>query len=179
MLQLHRVDAGFANRLADLWATTFEQAYAGVHSGENIRAYCAANYTVEAAETHLSDPRVSCTVAFRDHTACGFYLIKHHDCPVPLNGGESELKQIYLLAGAYGTGVGDRLLDDAIQCARDAGRTWIWLSVSDLNHRARSFYGKRAFEPVGAGPIFEVGSDRLTSTIMARRVQSPMKSNVC
>jgi len=170
MLELRRVDVGFAHCLVELWATTFEQAYAGVHSAENIRAYCAANYTVESAETQLSDPKVICTVAFADRTPHGFYLVKHHDCPVPLDGGGSELKQIYLLAGAYGTGVGERLLDDAIQCIRDTGRTWIWLSVSDLNHRARSFYRKQAFKPLGAGPVFEVGFDRLTSTVMGRRV---------
>lgn len=178
MVELRRVDAGFANGLVQLWATTFEQAYDTVHSAENIRAYCATNYTIEAAETHLSDPEVVCTVAFRDRAALGFYLLKHHDAPVPLGGGESELKQIYILAHEYGSGMGDWLLDDAIQCIRNAGRSWIWLSVSDRNVRAQSFYRKRAFEPLGAGPVFEVGSDRLTSTVMGRRVQRPMRSNV-
>jgi hypothetical protein len=51
-----------------------------------------------------------------------------------------------------------------------AGGSWIWQSVSDRNRRAQSFYRKLAFEPLGAGPVLDVGSDRLTSTIMARAI---------
>ena len=98
------------------------------------------------------------------------HLVKHNECPVPLNGGASELKQIYVLASEYGSGVGKLLFNDALQCMQDAGATWIWLSVSDLNQRAQSFYRKLAFKPLGIGPVFEVGSDRLTSTIMGRKV---------
>lgn len=170
MIELRRVDPSFAPDLAELWSTTFEEAYKDEHSAENIRAYCAANYTVDAAEAVLSDPRVFCRVAFRDRTALGFHLVKHHDCPAPLAGGSSELKQLYIRAGEYGSGVGRRLMDDAMGCVRNAGRSWIWLSVSDRNHRARSFYRKLAFKPLGKGPVFEVGTERLTSTIMAREV---------
>lgn len=169
-MELRRVDKEFARQLAELWAATFEDAYEGVHSAVNIRAYIEANYTAGAAETLLSDPKAACTVAFRDRTALGFHSVKHHACPVPLGGDSSELKQLYIVAGAYGSGVGKALFDDAVQCVEDAGGSWIWLSVSDRNHRARSFYRKLAFEPLGAGPVFEVGSDRLTSTIMAREI---------
>lgn len=169
-MEIHRVDEEFAGHLVELWARSFEEAYKQVHSEESIRAYCEANYTVEAAETLLSDPRVTCAVAFSGPTATGFHLVKHHACPVPLGGASSELKQIYLLAGAYGSGVGRALFDDAVRCVEDASRSWMWLSVSDRNHRARSFYRKLAFKPMGAGPVFEVGSDRLTSTIMVRAI---------
>ena len=169
-MELRRVDGGFAQQLVALWARTFEDAYKGVHSDENIRAYCQANYTVEAAETLLSDPRIICAVAFSDRSALGFHLVKHHACPLPLAKDSSELKQIYLLAGAYGSGVGRALFEDAVQCVRDAGRSCVWLSVSDRNRRAQSFYRKLAFKPLAAGPVFEVGSDRLTSTIMAREI---------
>lgn len=170
MIKIYPVDAGFKHHLVRLWKTTFEEAYNAVHSEENIRAYCESNYTVGAAEAILSDPKAICKVAFRDHTALGFYLVKHHACPVPLGSDSSELKQIYILANEYGSGVGKSLFDDAIQCVQKAGGSWIWLSVSDLNQRARSFYRKLGFKPLGKGPVFKVGSDRLTSTIMGREI---------
>jgi len=169
-VQLRRVDRGFARQLAKLWAVTFQDAYEEVHSTENIRAYCEANYSVDAAENLLSDPSVHCAVAFGDRSALGFHLVKHHGCPLPLIGESSELKQLYVVARAYGSGVGQALFEDAVRSVQRAGGSWIWLSVSDLNYRARAFYRKLSFEPLGKGPIFEVGSDRPTSTIMARKI---------
>lgn len=170
MIELRRVDPGFSPRLVELWATTFEQAYGEEHSDENIRTYCTVNYTSDAAETVLSDPKVVCKVAFDSRTALGFYLIKHDACPMPLNGGSSELKQIYILASEYGSGVGKLLFEDALDCVRSAERSWIWLSVSDRNLRAQSFYRKQDFISLGKGPVFEVGTDRLSSTIMGREL---------
>ena len=164
------MNVGFAHRLVELWTTTFEQAYKSVHSKENIRAYCESNYTVSAAEAALSDPKVICKVAFKDRTALGFYLVKHNECPVKLRGNSSELKQIYVLASEYGSGIGKLLFDDAIHCIQGAGRSWVWLIVSDLNYRAKSFYQKLSFKQLGTGPVIEIGSDPLTSTIMGREI---------
>lgn len=170
MIEIRPVDVGFSRDLVGLWKKTFEEAYAEDHSAENIRSYCAANYTVDAAQAALTDPKVVCNVAFKGRTPAGFYLVRHHECPVKLGGASSELKQIYILAGEYGSGVGRALMDDAMECVRNADRSWIWLSVSDLNRRAQAFYRKLDFEPLGTGPVFNVGSDRLTSTILAREV---------
>jgi len=82
-----------ANALSKLLVLTFEEAYEGVHSPENIRAYCDSNYSA---------------------------------------GEVSEVLQ-------------------------DAGASWMWLVVSDLNHRAQSFYRKRGFQPLGNGPELIVG----------------------
>ena len=73
-----------------------------------------------------------------------------------------------LLAGA--SGLGKTLFEVACDTVRSAGHQWMWLCVSDINERAKAFYKKHAFEPVGPGPVFEVGSDRLTSTVMALRM---------
>jgi len=173
LTELGRVDKCFGPQLAELWRTTFEQAYRAEHHEDDIRAYCESNFSVDAAEAALCDPRIICKVAFRDKTAVGFYLVKHNDCPVPLGGSSSELKQIYVLASDYGSGVGKFMFDDAIQCIQDSGRSWVWLVVSDRNQRAQAFYRKLAFKPLGIGPVIEIGTDPLTSTIMGREIQRP------
>lgn len=79
---------------------------------------------------------------------------------------EVELKQIYIRQSQYGTGLGRRLHDDALTVARQNGSTSIWLHVSDKNVRAWRFYETLGYERSGTGPIFKVGSDRLSSTRM-------------
>ena len=170
MEKLTRVGVDYADRLAALWAETFHQAYGSLHTEENIRAYCATNFTPGSAEAALADPGVVCKVAFSGSTALGYYLTRADECPLLLDGRSAELKQIYVLRSEYGSGLGTRLFDDSVQSIRDSGASWVWLMVSDLNYRAGRFYRKREFERLGVGPVIEIGTDRLPSTIMGRKI---------
>jgi ribosomal protein S18 acetylase RimI-like enzyme len=118
------------------------------------------------AIAELKNNEVFCKIAKLGDLAVGFYLLKTHACPVPLDGKSTELKQIYILSDHYGKGLGKMLYEDAINTIKQNGSSHVWLCVSDINHRAKAFYNKLAFRAVGTGPVFIVGSDRLTSTVM-------------
>jgi len=167
MFELQIVGPEHSDQLVKLWVETYRQAYEDVHSSKNIAAYCEANFTLESASVELSNPQTACCIGSRGSDPRGFYVVKHHSCPIPVDSESSELKQIYVLAKEYGTGLGRLLYEHAIECVRAAGSNWVWLSVSDINYRAQAFYQKLGFEQLGPGPLFEVGSERLTSSIMA------------
>lgn len=167
-IQIERIGVDRAGELAELQAATFREAYAGVHTRENIEAYIRANYTTAGAEADLSADETVCCLGLTDSTVSGYYLIKHVDCPIALDAGSSELKQIYVLRSAYGCGLGRSLYQHAVATIASAGRKWVWLCVSDINYRAQAFYHKLGFAKLGAGPVLEVGSDRLESSILAR-----------
>lgn len=160
-------DAGI---LAKLWVDTFTQAYDEVHTLKNIQTYCQNNFTLNQARKELLDEKTTCVISRRNSQVNGFYLIKEVGCPVPLDESSIELKQIYILSNEYGLGLGKRLYDDVIRTVQGHSIKWLWLSVSDINFRALSFYKKLNFNAIGKGPTFEVGSDILTSTIMAKCV---------
>ena len=165
-----RVDPSRAPELVELWKSTFKQAYSDVHSADNIERYCTAKFTIANALATLSDKNVVCAFCHRDEKPIGFYILVHHECPFPLAGKSSELKEIYILADAYGSGVGRAMLEDACKVVRSVNGKWIWLAVADQNIRAQSFYDTAGFTGVGPGPIFEVGTDHLASTIMTRQI---------
>lgn len=169
MYRLNPATLDDADTLSALWVETFTQAYDGVHSPENLEAYCRANFTLEKARAALLDPYTTCFISSRDATPIGFYLLKQAPCPHPLSGPSAELKQIYILASEYGKGLGAQLFAHAMETLAVQSTDRVWLSVSDINHRALAFYKKLGFEAMGAGPTFEVGSDRLTSTVLVRR----------
>ncbi|MCH8867486.1 MAG: GNAT family N-acetyltransferase [Proteobacteria bacterium] len=169
MFELQIVGTEFSDQLVKLWVDTFKQAYEDVHSPEDIAAYCAANFTAESASDELSSPQTVCCIASVENDPRGFYLVKHHGCPIPVAADASELKQIYVLASEYGNGLGRSLYEHATECIRAAGSGCVWLSVADINLRAQAFYKKLGFDRLGPGPILEVGSERLTSSIMAYR----------
>jgi ribosomal protein S18 acetylase RimI-like enzyme len=170
MYKIHRIGSESSSVLSKLWKDTFAQAYSDVHSADNIDAYCRNNFSTNTAISELGSDNVICKIAMAETAAVGFYLLKEHNCPVPLEGRSTELKQIYILSSHYGQGLGSMLYDDAINTMHQSGSQYVWLCVSDINHRAQSFYKKREFTLVGSGPTFEVGSDRLTSSMMVKRI---------
>lgn len=155
-----------ANLLQHLWVATFSAAYHDVHSAENIAAYCDTNFTLEAAQSALSDPLTLCKFAGPVTAPQGYYVLRQQSCPITDHVPAYELKQIYLMAEAYGTGIGKALFEDAVAEARAGGAKCLWLSVSDKNIRAQRFYQKLGFSVAGRGPDFHVGTDRLTSQIL-------------
>jgi len=152
--------------LLDLWERTYREAYKDVHRSEDIDAYVVVNFTAENAKALLQDKEVACRLAIHNEKYVGFYILKPGIDVITDTSGV-ELKQIYILSEAYGMGLGRQLFDDAVQVAKAAGHEYMWLSVSNRNHRAKRFYEKLNFQIVGTGPIFEVGTDRLSSTIMS------------
>ncbi|MFK7865486.1 MAG: GNAT family N-acetyltransferase [Pseudohongiellaceae bacterium] len=160
------------NILVKLWKESFIQAYTSEHSQQNIQTYCNANFTEEQASEILGDANSECIIATENEEPSGFYILRHCNCPIELDGQSSELKQIYILSDHYGTGLGKLLYENAVQSTVNANRSWLWLCVSNLNYRAQSFYDKLGFEVIGKGPDLHVGSDVLNSTIMARPIGS-------
>ncbi len=157
-------------QLKDLWEESFRQAYTDVHSPENIESYCSENFTDKEALKFLEDPQTVCTLASLNGLKVGLSVVKHHDCPIELEASASELKQLYILASEYGTGLGKILIEDAFRIAKEAGNDRIWLCVSAINYRAQSFYSKFGFSKIGNGPTLKVGSDRLPSLIMSLKL---------
>ena len=60
-----------------------------------------------------------------------------------------ELRQLYLLDEAKGTGIALALTDWAVAEARRRGAVELWLSVFSDNPRARRFYERYGFKEVG------------------------------
>lgn len=172
MLTLRSIDTDSAELLSKLSIETFTQAYEGVHSKSDLEAYCNDNYSTDSAEVLLSQKNVEAMAAFQDSAPAGFYVLKHHQCPIKLDGLCTELKQIYVLSGHFGSGLGGELLSNAIGQAMKNKSKWLWLCVSDINHRAQAFYEKLRFSKLGSGPELIVGSDTLSSSILVLNLEA-------
>lgn len=156
-----------ANILSSLWQRTFQEAYFDIHSQEDIEQYCHDNYSPAAALELLDDPAVLCKLAYRQQTPIGLYILKQQDCPLVSECDAIELKQLYLLSSEYGRGLANVMFHDLLKTARMQNIGTIWLSVSDKNRRAQAYYSKLGFQRLGKGPTFQVGNDRLISSILS------------
>lgn len=140
MYKIHKIGLESSSILSKLWKDTFVQAYSDVHTPDNIDIYCNNNFSPNQAISELKNDNVICKIAKIEATAVGYYLLKEHGCPVPLEGRSTELKQIYILSSHYGKGLGQMLYADAINTIYLSGPKFVWLCVSDiLNHGKRHY----------------------------------------
>ena len=136
---IRRADLGDAQALADVHATAWREAYAGLVP-ESVLVDRASRGLARWQEM-LADP-IGTThwIALRAGSAVGFAWghAAGPGHPRPL-----ELQGLYVLAGEYGVGSGQRLLDITI------GDAPCFLWVARDNPRAVAFYRRNGFGPDG------------------------------
>lgn len=148
--RLHRASEADAAALSLVAGATFLQTFAGILEGADIVAHVARNSSADAFARYIAGGATATLAeAEAGGAPIGYTLLTAPDLPVAPLTGDIELKRIYVLAGAHGSGLGPALMARAIEDARAAGHARMLLGVYGENHRARRFYEKQGFAVVG------------------------------
>ena len=128
-----------------------------------------ADFTANAWREEFDDARYGFRVAEADGKIVGYVKIGPSALPVETDTQAMELRQLYIVKGYHGVGIAHALMDWAIGEATSRGATELYLTVYIDNHRARRFYDRYGFEPVGRYE-FMVGSHADEDIIMRTRL---------
>lgn len=161
-----------AETLALIAAATFLEAFAGVLPGSAIVQHCARHHVPAVYAKSLADARVRAWLAvMREGGApVGYSMLAQPDLPLDdLTPMDIELKRIYLFSKFQGSGVGQQLMDVAIEEARRMGASRVLLGVYAGNLRALRFYERNGFDKVGTR-TFTVGNLICDDFILGRRL---------
>ena len=169
--RLRRAEPGDAPALSLVASATFLDTYATVLSGADIVAHCTTKNSIAAFETWLSDPATIVTLAEYEpgHAPIGYTVLTAPDFPIEPGPADIELRRIYLMKQAQGSGLGAALMARALEDATAAGRTRVLLGVWDQNTRARAFYERQGFKVIGARQ-FIVGTTLHDDPVYSRAV---------
>lgn len=134
-----------APTIADVHIRAWRETFPHMLSARTLAELDHAEHT-QMWMDHLKNPASTTHVGEMDGVVVGFALAgqAYEDAPHDL-----ELKMLYVLEQAKGTGLGQRLLDAAIA---DRPAT-LWVAVK--NPRARAFYAKNGFVPDGVEKTIE------------------------
>jgi ribosomal protein S18 acetylase RimI-like enzyme len=147
---------------------SFCDAFAHLYDPKDLADFFG-KFTPQAWLEEFSDPGFGFRVAEADRSVVGYVKIGPLTLPVETDADGMELRQLYILKGYHGVGIAHALMDWAIQEARSRGATELYLTVYVDNHRARRFYDRYGFEPVGRYE-FIVGSHADEDVIMRKRL---------
>ncbi|UTW56712.1 N-acetyltransferase [Kordiimonas sp. SCSIO 12610] len=175
MFEIKRLLQCDAEKLAKFQTQAFYDAYHTLHAKEDMDAYCSAAYTPATALADIIHKASDCYGAFDSASALhGYYILMHIPMPsivtLPNRVFASELKRLYIAKSAYGTGLGNRLYNHALDIVQKRGVEGLWLNVSNRNYRAQTFYQDRGFNYAGNGPKLTVGNDILTSSYLTLKL---------
>lgn len=152
--------------LSELGTRTFTETFGHLYTAENVAAFLV-NHHPDKWRAELSDPAFAVRLVEEDGVPVAYAKVGPPALPFEVTGPTAELRQLYVLTPWHGTGVAASLMEWAVATARARGAKAIHLSVFIDNPRARRFYARHGFEPVGRYD-FMVGTHADTDIIMRR-----------
>lgn len=149
--RLRRASPEDAPAVALVAGASFLDTFAGILDGADIVAHVTRNSSAAKFAAWSADPDSVVTLAEHPdgHAPVGYTLLTLPDFPIAVAHDDIELRRIYTLPLAQGTGLGKLLMALSIDDARAMGRRRLLLGVLGRNVRARTFYERRGFASVG------------------------------
>lgn len=169
-MKLHFRDAGpdDAAALSALGARTFTETFGHLYTPENLAVFLST-HSEDRWRAELSDPAFAVRIGEADGKAGAYAKIGPPTLPFEPQGQPIELRQFYILKPWHGSGAAQELMEWVLAEARRRGGEELYLSVFIDNHRARRFYERYGFEPVGRY-AFMVGSHADEDIVMRMKL---------
>jgi ribosomal protein S18 acetylase RimI-like enzyme len=163
---------GDEQTLALIGKATFLEAFAGVLSADDIVLHCETQHAPEVYRGWLADTRARTWLAEIQPGGApvGYLVVAPASLPLPdLSDDDLEVKRIYLLHQIRGSGVGARLMNEAVNFASLAGSRRLLLGVYERNDRAIGFYERFGFTRAGTRR-FRVGHHDYDDLILGFKI---------
>lgn len=136
--------------LSAMAATSFAATFGDVVRPADMPIYLERAYGRDGQMTRdLADPAVRWRMALQDAAPVGYLKLSAMTLPYDAAPGAMEVRQLYVAQDVKGAGVAATLMEWAIDTARAAGASELYLAVFDHNVRAVRFYARYGFVKVG------------------------------
>ncbi len=170
---IRRGDLNDAVLLQTLGRKTFADTFANTCTREDMRGVLESFFNPTQVALELADATDNFFFYEEDGIAKG-YLRIHAKRVCPLDSFQNrtcmELVRLYVLQEYQGAGVANKLMNFAVDFARNRGFDVIYLSVWEYNFRARGFYEKHGFRNSGVENDFPLGSTPQTDYWFVREL---------
>ena len=169
---LRRATLADAKSLAAIGAATFAETFAQLYPTQDLEAFLATAYGVDATRADLADPAKACWLVedagrFVGHALAGPCALPHPEVTPDC----LELKRLYLLKTHQNGGTGAALFRLTLDWMEAHGHRDLWIGVWSENLGAQRFYARAGFEKVGEYG-FVVGNTTDHEFILRRAARS-------
>lgn len=152
--ELRKANLSDLPELLVLAQTSFLQAFTAGNKLENVQAYLAEAFTESKLTQEMQEHSSTFIVASLEGELVGYTKLNLSAAQADVQDPATvEVARLYTLEKAWGTGLGQQLLDAAFAFGRQEGKSWLWLGVWEHNARAIRFYEKNGLRIFGSHPF--------------------------
>lgn len=153
--------------LTELMRFTFSDTFRH-YPPEELARYLEEHYGEEDTRRLLGHPHRRTWVAEAGGALIAYAVAGEADLPHPsVDARSGQLHRLYVHPAHHHAGLGRRLMELALGWLEEQGRSPIFIGVWEGNARARAFYARYGFHPVGEYP-YPVGSTVDRELILTR-----------
>ena len=165
-IQIEKVSVINIDDLQKISRDTFYETFVTSTSEENMRLYLENNFSKEQLTNELENSNSEFYFAILENEVIGYLKLNFSEAQTELNDINTlEVERIYVRNNYHGKGVGQQLLDYAIQLAKRKNMQAVWLGVWENNQRAVNFYKKNGFVTFDTH-VFMLGEEAQTDYMM-------------
>ncbi len=172
-LTIRRATKADAAALALAGAATFLDTYADRIKGPDIVAHARGRHSEAYYAQSLADPHICIWVAQTASDAIiGYLLFGPATLPAEApHADDLEIVRIYVLSRFHKTGVGHRLMQQAVVEAQARQARQLVLGVYQGNEKALAFYARQGFSLIGTRS-FTVGATTFDDYVLGRSLDA-------
>lgn len=156
--------------LRDLAEETFVEAFGPVNTPEDMRQYVSKTFAIEQVRASIQQEGASYFMAWHDGEAIAYLKLNEGAAQTEQSLENAlEIERIYVKKSYQSKGIGQQLLDFAMEQATQANKSWIWLGVWDQNKAAIRFYERHGFATFDQHEFY-LGSDLQNDLLMKKQL---------
>jgi len=159
-----------AELIAEIGERTFRETYAADTPAGELERHVAEAYDPARIAAELLDPESTFFLAWLAGVTAGYMKLNRGAAQTELREQPGvEIENLYVLRAHQGRGLGQLLMEHALDEARRAGAEYVWLGVWERNLSATRFWEKQGFVEFGSHP-FRFGEIEHTDLLLRRPI---------
>ena len=156
--------------LRDFSYKTYNETFEETNTPSNMKSYLDKSFNIERLLAELLNANSMFYFLYSDGELSGYLKLNEAPAQTDINDGQSmEIERIYIAKEFQGKGLGNELMDRAIDLANMQKKRYVWLGVWEENEKALLFYKKNGFYHIGTHSFF-MGDDEQTDYIMRKNL---------
>ncbi len=170
MIDIRPIQFSELETLRKIAIDTYWDTFADSTTLENNQKFVDEAYTLEQFAKELEEPNNQYYLAWEGDQAAGYMRLRlSNEVEHELGSNTIELQRLYVHPNFQGKKIGVKLIELALDYARENKFEWIWLGVWEFNHRAQAFYKKFGFERFSEH-VFQVGDDPQIDWLLRKKL---------
>ncbi|MDQ1856463.1 GNAT family N-acetyltransferase [Chryseobacterium sp. WLY505] len=154
--------------LQNIGIQTFTETFAEDNTEEAMKKYLEESFNTEKIKSELNNPDSFFYIAWEEDNPVGYLKVNAGKAQTELQDDTSlEIERIYVKKSHHGKKVGQLLYNQALETAKQLGKSYLWLGVWERNLRALQFYKKNGFVEFDKH-IFRLGEEEQTDLMMKK-----------